>query len=167
MVSVSLTGYVRVRLDGLMAPSPATPGATMLSPSSARPSSLARSTPSYPQRSMGGRPDGLMAPSPAPLLWVTMPSMSEFNMALALQTASLGESPRAEPHDCSRGLMVMARQGGQCHHRAWDVFNCQLGLLPLPLPQQEGGLLWLNTVPPQHSSAGNGTLAESLVCPAS
>jgi hypothetical protein len=53
------------RSAGLMAPLPATTGAAMPSPSSARCSPPAWSTPSHPKRTMGGSSKGSMAPSSA------------------------------------------------------------------------------------------------------
>jgi len=95
---------------GLMAPSPATTGAAMPSPSSARPSPPARSTPSHPKRTMGGSSEGSMAPSSA-YSRTAMPSPS-----LASPSSPARSSPSLP--------IIMGEGASLAQHRAATVLQC-------------------------------------------
>ncbi len=95
---------------GLMAPSLATTGAAMPSPSSARPSPLAWSTPSQPKQTMGGSSEASMAPSS---------TSSRTAMPLpSLASPSLPACSSSSPPNITGGGASLA------HHWAATVLQC-------------------------------------------
>jgi len=76
----------------------------------------------------------------------TMPSAAAPTAHSSLHFAPFvstgGERPHARPYDRSNGSMAPspATTGAQCHYRARTALLCQLGHLPLHLPQREGGI---------------------------
>jgi len=98
------------RSPGLMAPSPATTGAAMPSPSLARRSPSARSTPSHPTRTMGGSSKGSMAPS----------SASSRTAPPSPSSASPSSPARFSPSPS----IILGEGASLAEHRAATVLQC-------------------------------------------